>query len=196
MYNLELDKEQADILIRALDLYSRILSGQIDSVLSALQHEMRFTKQVNNDKIRNLCEQIKVEAFPELGSTYYAISGACESARIAYDIQQVVRYVKAWAEHPEGGHTVDFGEPLFTSRHIPKCTREENKDCDICLYKRTSDMSEPCNGCWESSHWVAEKDTPIKCGTFSSEPIPELIRERMRADRAEAELDKLRKEKR
>ena len=33
-------------------------------------------------------------------------------AAIAYDMQQEFRYRRAWYLNPNGGHTVDFGEPL------------------------------------------------------------------------------------
>lgn len=33
-------------------------------------------------------------------------------ARIAYDMQQVIRYTSAWYFHPDGGPSVDFGTPM------------------------------------------------------------------------------------
>ena len=35
-----------------------------------------------------------------------------ESSKIAYDIIQVLRNKLAWNREPNGGYTVDFGEPL------------------------------------------------------------------------------------
>lgn len=61
-YRIELDDEQMAVLIRALDLYSRIGLGQLS------------------------------------------------------------RHCKAWHEHPEGGLTVNFDEPMNCSgQPMPKC---------------------------------------------------------------------------
>lgn len=40
-------------------------------------------------------------------------------------VYAAIRYALAWHDHPEGGDTVDFGEPLGYGEPLPKCEVEE-----------------------------------------------------------------------
>ena len=52
-----------------------------------------------------------------------------DRARDAYDMLQCIRYVYAWHKHPEGGHTVNFYEPMIRGRYPkPEC-RAYDEDC-------------------------------------------------------------------
>lgn len=74
----------------------------------------------------------------------YALNGANrgifqpvvdDRARDAYDMLQCIRYTYAWYKHPEGGHGVDFYEPMIRGRYPePKCQAygEDCVDIDLC----------------------------------------------------------------
>ena len=45
-----------------------------------------------------------------------------DRARDAYDMLQCIRFTYAWYKHPEGGHGVDFYEPMIRGRYPkPEC---------------------------------------------------------------------------
>ena len=129
MYNLKLNEAQMRVIEKALDFYSRILCGQIEEVDRVLMYDAR---QVSHRSCLYWhLEDFKKAAFPELGvHTSYAIGSpeTPEGAKIAYDIQQVVRHVLAWDIHPEGGILVSFQEPEQLSKEpLPKAEAEKMK---------------------------------------------------------------------
>lgn len=111
-YSLTINAKQAHIMVKALDLYSRLLSGQIEELGPFFRfHGMRQVKD------QSLFE-IKRQLFPELESNAGYSIGAKETdpkAQIAWDIQQVIRHQLAWDNNPQGGFTVDYDEPFASS---------------------------------------------------------------------------------
>jgi hypothetical protein len=122
LYNLTLDEEQLRVLMEALDMYSRLGMGQIDIVLTSTNNPLikRIWENKSGDEVKDLSKQIKKLIFPELSdNAYYGIfnNKTPESSKISWDILQVVRYRLAWDKHPDGGYTVDFGDPLQSSTY-------------------------------------------------------------------------------
>ena len=125
--NIYLTFIQIQITINALDLYSRIWIGQYDH----LSFESRFyvksgadwARVDENEHMRNaLFLQIRSILLPKLNCGLYGSYGIWSSetddrAKDAYDMQQVIRYKQAYYRHPEGGNTVDFGEPMIEGRY-------------------------------------------------------------------------------
>lgn len=116
---LELWGSEAYLVINALDFYSRIWIGQYDHIM----YEMRWQKDcgkldAQENKLIDLFKSVRQITLPELA--LYGFSGSHGifsedrdvRAAIAYDLQQEIRYKKAWFEYPAGGYTVDFGTPL------------------------------------------------------------------------------------
>lgn len=110
---------EIDHVINALDLYSRIWIGQYDHIM----YEMRWKKKCDEidrqeKKLIDLFMAMRQITLPELnGYDFSASHGIFSSERdvkaaVAYDLQQEMRYKKAWFEKPEGGYTVDFNTPL------------------------------------------------------------------------------------
>lgn len=111
--------------INALDFYSRIWIGQyleIDHQMMWLKKELY--KVPTEVQVTPLFLKIRSILLPELSAivgetlngSYGIFSDRIDSkAGIAYDIQQVVRYTKAWFIKPEGGFGVDFGRPLWAN---------------------------------------------------------------------------------
>ena len=110
---------EIDHVINALDLYSRIWIGQYDHIM----YEMRWRKTCDEidrqeKKLIGLFMAMREITLPELnGYDFCASHGIFSSERdvkaaVAYDLQQEMRYKKAWFEKPEGGYTVDFNTPI------------------------------------------------------------------------------------
>lgn len=126
-YLLNLNEEQVTILIKALDLYSRIGMGQFKEVLG-----WQFGWQNNSiphEDYQDIIERLDYIKFMLSGGDLSPGSyrGICspetpESCKVAYDIQQVVRNSQAWVNNPNGDITVAFDSPLKVSQQpLPIC---------------------------------------------------------------------------
>ena len=115
-YQLTITKNQMAVTIRALDLFSRMLMRQYDALV--LNEDIGLPLcQLN--ALRKQTEQLGAIFGFGRGASYCIMSPEIpDSARVAYDIQQVARHLLAWERHPEGGHTVDFHEPHKTSHGV------------------------------------------------------------------------------
>ena len=113
---LTLTEEQAHVLNRALDFYSRIQMGQF--------HEIRrmFNNHGSEDNVDFLLFSARNELIPGLKAlgpnAYNGIFSpeVDDSARACFDIIQAVRYKLAWKHEPKGGIQVDFDEPMHMSK--------------------------------------------------------------------------------
>jgi hypothetical protein len=110
-YNLTLSQKQAEVLVRALDLYSRIGIGQFEEVLDVYDRELKLDYE-RRERFRVKLNQAKNEAgHPSNGSYGISSPEVRDEFRVSYDIQQVVRNKLALVRNPEGGITVDFDTP-------------------------------------------------------------------------------------
>ena len=126
---LTLNESQADVLIDALDFYSRILMGQIGEITTIFP----YGSITRNARVDSLISMLKREMFPELedGSYFAAHEPRVGNGRVAYDIQQVLRHAIAWEHHPSGGIQVIFDNPLRCSDEpFPIVSIEKNKVSD------------------------------------------------------------------
>lgn len=118
-YHLAMTERQAQVLVNALDLYSRIGMGQ----LTEIAHILRMTVVGNpSDTVDALdaVERLTREASSMwMGGSggYYGITSEkiSDVFRVAWDLQQVIRYRLAWDRKPEGGIQVHFDDPMKTS---------------------------------------------------------------------------------
>lgn len=104
-YTLTINTEQANILIKALDLYSRIGMGQLGSLID---HPDLFSRMMTKDgwhimTLGDKLEPVKQELFGLSKGCYHGIHSdqIDDSNRVAWDMLQVVRHRLAWdwAEH-------------------------------------------------------------------------------------------------
>lgn len=117
-YKLELTAEQCQTLSTALELYGRIGLGQLE-VVGEHMHHLHKNKTVKTYEIRDLLADVKQRyAGFSLGASYGAGSREVpESFNQALDMYQVVRHRLAWDNHPDGGFTTNFHEPMQFGKH-------------------------------------------------------------------------------
>lgn len=115
MYKLTIDNKHADVIIRALDLYSRLLMAQVQMVPETIVRETG--KQ--HEQVNALMQEIKHLLFQLPYNASYGITSkeTPENAKIAVGIHDVIRHCLAWEWQPEGGYTVDFDTPMNWSGH-------------------------------------------------------------------------------
>jgi hypothetical protein len=127
--SVEISEKQARIIISALDFYSRIGIGQFREIVSAFSWWQRDEQWLNHrDEVERLIHdaQFNLTGMPFNASYGIFSPEVPESAKIAWDIQQVIRHRLAWDRNPKGGMTVDFDTPMKSStKDFP--TIEEKK---------------------------------------------------------------------
>ena len=118
-YVLNLNGHQAEVLVRALDLYSRIGIAQFEEILDVYdRHNKRsLTPVAQTMAARRALVEAKMSMTgygPNAGHSIMS-PDVNDEFRVAYDIQQVVRHRLAWARDPRGSLRVDFDTPHQTS---------------------------------------------------------------------------------
>lgn len=119
-YELSLTKEQVEVLIQALDLYSRIGIGQFEEILDV--YDFSKISYESRDDVKQHMMSSKVLAGHSMNGNYGIHNEEInDKFRIAYDIQQVVRHRLAWDRNPKGEITVNFDKPRQISKmELPK----------------------------------------------------------------------------
>ena len=110
---LTLTEEQADILLMALDTYNRLMMGQFNAV-----SDLFPARDFDRGKAAAALQAARQAVMPELDPRgYHGIESReiPDRARIAFDVEQVLRHALSWHRHPEGGITVNFDKPYWTS---------------------------------------------------------------------------------
>ena len=114
-----LSPEQARAVVRAIDVYMRIHMGQFGIIWE------QFVGQpgAQTDIADKLLFEARRHLLPELGAApgySLGIRGASRSARVAHDVLQVIRQTEAYGRNPEGGYSVVFDDPLWSSDSEPR----------------------------------------------------------------------------
>lgn len=132
MYKLEINDSQASILIEALDFYSRILIGQVEELehmIRKYQIQKEDIEQCSiierQDDIRERLNDIKKILGFQSGESFGIFNSVVhDNARIAYDIQQVIRHTQHWNLFPNGSDVfrgVSSDTPFKSSKEeLPK----------------------------------------------------------------------------
>jgi hypothetical protein len=119
-YQLFLTEKQAQVLVNALDLYSRIGMGQLSEVAYVLRLNALGNPNGQADALAKVEKLTREAASYWMGGSgsYYGIFSdkINDSFRVAWDLQQVIRYRLAWDRNPEGGIQVNFDKPLKSSQ--------------------------------------------------------------------------------
>jgi len=127
MYDLKVTEEQARLIQKSLDLYSRILIGQFEEISNVILWDVLEWSdfegnQVPCEKIHQFKDRIGLLKQELLGIPPNASHGihsekVSDNARKAYDIQKVIRHRIAWDNLKEGQTPfgVNFDEPDISS---------------------------------------------------------------------------------
>lgn len=125
---VQLSDAQWRVVREALDLYSRLLAGQISMVDEVLR--AHFEDVPEHKSARDALVQFKRVWFPtapyngNMGITHPALS---EEARVAYEVAASLERAAAWHKQPDGGAGVNFREPLKVSKEpLPVVAVEDN----------------------------------------------------------------------
>ena len=118
-YCMTMTEDQARLVIRALDFFSRMRMGQfaelIDLVLTVEGDDIDDYRKRRNEAARILLEARDV-LMPELRDMH-SLHGSYsvymfDDARAAWHTLQAIRSCIAWHNNPAGGWTVDFDKPF------------------------------------------------------------------------------------
>jgi hypothetical protein len=124
-YTLTMSEAQARLVIRALDIFTRIGIGQFEEVLAVYDRALNLDYQ-KRERLRISLNSAKAEAgHPANGSYGIHNPEVNDDFRAAFDIQQVIRNRLAFDQKPEGGIGVDFDEPRQISKLLLPTIKSE-----------------------------------------------------------------------
>ena len=130
-YVLEMNEQHACTVMAALEFYSRMRMGQFRELPSLCLDLSDKEYCDKREYMEALLEPARRICYPELLPTFahsYGV-GKFEDADLAWELYESIRYCRAWAKHPEGGSTVDFGKPMsLRGNKIAKCTAVKDDD--------------------------------------------------------------------
>ena len=122
-YVLRLNSDQAHVLSRACEFYARMHIGQLNEIRWDLSIS-RGNCNIDYDLVDYAINILRHQLFPDLVHPGASLSiwDNNPTAEHAWNIYQVIRYALAWQEHPEGGITVNFHDPMQLGKEpLPKC---------------------------------------------------------------------------
>lgn len=128
-YTLTLNEHQAYVIKEALDLFSRIHMGQLDTVADVF---VAYAQERGFDTLSFLRDELDNLSPIWTGLHKHAYHGIhspkiSDKARVAWDLQQVIRHRLAWDREPKGGIYVDFDTPMRSSAE-PLASIQERKE--------------------------------------------------------------------
>lgn len=116
---LEINENHANVVKSALDMYSRTLMGQFESIQWEMEkHSDIWKNQELRETAAELLKTLKSAFYPELRNYQsWGISNIKNplESKIAYEMYKVITSAMAWKENPEGGLTTSFDKPLQVS---------------------------------------------------------------------------------
>ena len=127
---VELTREQAYAVMNATELLARLEIGQFEEITWKMID--RFEGKDKDGNITAFDGRSRDLANAYLKSACLAIFGANEygwpnvgeksiTHERCWAVYKTIRHALAWHDHPEGGYTVDFQEPLGYGETMPKC---------------------------------------------------------------------------
>ena len=136
---IELTKKHQEVIIKALDLYSRVLMGQFEAINSTLLWEGFYKMNPRSEENRDFESEMEkrdeslqlLEELKQINGFHvnesFGIASAVEPARIAYEIQKVISCYKSWGEVGKNPLTDerDWSTMLGVNYDIPLKITEE-----------------------------------------------------------------------
>ena len=123
---VELTREQARAVMNATELLARLEIGQFKEITwkmidRFITDDGKKFDSTRRDVADELLEQACRTVF---GVNQYNRPDVREKSmqhQRCWAVYSTIRYALAWHDHPEGGVTVDFQEPLGICETMPKC---------------------------------------------------------------------------
>lgn len=121
--------DQARIVMKAMDLYSRIMMGQFEIILEHFDwgdnaEKIYGRRREDQRHAENSLNIVKDYIYPNLRGAYYGITGEpCpKNATAIYDMFAQIRHVVDWHDHPNGEHawTVSYAKPMHWLKEYPE----------------------------------------------------------------------------
>lgn len=125
-------REEGDILVEALDFYSRIGIGQLNEIGSILS--LYDAIKIDYSKSEEIFAKMKLEIFNLQSNEFFGIfhKKVPDFYKVAWDLKQVIRHRLAWDSNPKGGIGVSFDVPFKSSENEELATIESTAlDSDI-----------------------------------------------------------------
>jgi hypothetical protein len=128
---LELTREQARAVMDATELLARLEIGQFEEItwrmIDRFRGQDKNGKPTFDDRSRDLANAyLKCACLAVFGTKngWPDVGEKSIQHQRCWAVYAAIRYALAWHDHPEGGDTVDFGEPLGYGEKMPKCEVE------------------------------------------------------------------------
>jgi hypothetical protein len=120
--------EQARVMMRAMDLYMRLLMGQfeeLEHLFFAEENDPIFERSSDHLARADLeyyLKRVKKHVYPTLeNGQYWGITGRpCpERATMAYDMYKTMDHAISWYQNPKGDWTVNYDKPMHWYKKMP-----------------------------------------------------------------------------
>ena len=156
-YTLEMSSAQAAVLVAALDFYSRVGIGQIEEVQNMLNMESHARPERDYQSVKNALDFVKRELMGmESGQSFGIFHPKLpDHFKVAWDLQQVIRYKTSWTANPAGGTGVNYREPMKSSHHEDLATMEVSTEFAALVTALQASLEKP-----EEPEDVPEADVP------------------------------------
>lgn len=125
---VEMTREQARAVMNATELLARLEIGQFKEICWKMLD--RFIGKDGFDAVRRdrAEEYLESACHMVFGTNRYG-SPDVRTKSIQYErcwaVYATIRHALAWHDHPEGGMTVDFDEPMGYGERMPVCRVED-----------------------------------------------------------------------
>ena len=126
-YRLKMNEKQARVTVAALDFAMRVWLGQWREIVErCMKYEPGKLDEwcERREEAEALLLQARKIVMPELTGwgNHYGVYNRQETERL-YNVLLAVRSCLAYHDHPEGGTTVNFREPMsiYVNEEMPKC---------------------------------------------------------------------------
>ena len=122
-------RDQAYATMAATELLARLHIGQFKEVTWKLINRLVDENGKFDAKRRDMADAYLEQACREIFGTTKNGSVNISAKSIEHNrcwaVYATIRHALAWHDHPEGGYTVNFDEPLPYGEPMPKCEIKE-----------------------------------------------------------------------
>ena len=128
-YNIEVNKKQLEIILSALEAYTRAGTHQFDIMMEAVtkwKYNYETNKKVNR-AIREIIES-PLDEYESFGIHSTEID---DDYRKSYDLIQVLRYTKSWGDVEDSPEDRDKNFMKYHTRNYDTPYKTAVEDCEL-----------------------------------------------------------------